>query len=109
MSTGTETGQRRQRRLRLTPVRSIPVEFTGERAGEGPLTLGQLDVYAWVSEAPDDFYAILCVELPLPAVVPVGDVAEAAGMLIARHEALRSSLVPGGRTRQRVGAAGVQL
>ena len=47
MSTGTETGQRRRRRVRLTPVRPIPVEFTGERAGEGPLTLGQLDVYAW--------------------------------------------------------------
>ena len=51
MSTGTETGQRR-RRVRLTPLRSIPVGFTGERAGEGPLTLGQLDVYNWLT--PDD-------------------------------------------------------
>src|ERR1700722_1585709 len=109
MSTGTETGQRRQRRLRLTPVRSIPVEFTGERAGEGPLTLGQLDVYAWVSESPDDFYAILCVELPLPEVASVDDVAQAAGMLIARHEVLRTTYVPGEQPRQRVAAAGVQL
>jgi hypothetical protein len=109
MSTGTETGQRRQRRLRLTPVRSLPVEFAGGRAGEGPLTLGQLDVYAWVSEAPDDFYAILCVELPVPGVVSVDDVAEAAGMLIARHEVLRTSYVPGEQPRQRVAAAGVQL
>ena len=45
MSTGTETGQRRRRRVRLAPMRSIPVEFTGERAGEGPLTLGQLNIY----------------------------------------------------------------
>ena len=52
MSTGTETGQRRRRRVRLTPVRSIPVEFTGERAGEGPLTLGQLNIYMWLSQAP---------------------------------------------------------
>jgi hypothetical protein len=56
MSIDTETGQRR-RRVRLTPMRSIPVEFTGERAGEGPLTLGQLDVYSWLSQTPDHLYA----------------------------------------------------
>src|SRR5580693_3405889 len=106
MSTGTETGQRR---LRLTPMRSIPVEFTGERAGEGPLTLGQLDLYDWLSENPDHLYVILCVELPVPAVVSVGDVAEAAAALIARHESLRTTYVPGEPPRQRVAAAGVQL
>jgi hypothetical protein len=109
MSIGTETGQRRRRRLRLTPVRSIPVEFAGERAGEGPLTLGQLDVYAWVSGTPDHFYAILCVELPVPGVVSVDDVAEATGVLIARHEGLRTTYVPGEQPRQRVAAAGVTM
>jgi hypothetical protein len=113
MSTGTETGQRRRRRVRLTPVRSIPVEFTGERGGEGPLTLGQLNVYAWVSGTPDDLYAILRAELPVPAVVSVGDVAEATAVLIARHESLRTTYVPGEQPgeppRQRVAAAGVQL
>jgi hypothetical protein len=109
MSTGTETGQRRRRRVRLTPVRSIPVEFTGERAGEGPLTLGQLDVYAWLSGAPDDVYAVLCAELPVPTVVSVDDVAEATAVLIARHEGLRTTYVPGEPPRQRVAAAGVQL
>src|SRR5580692_12265082 len=109
MSIGTETGQRRRRRLRLTPVRSIPVEFAGERAGEGPLTLGQLDVYAWVSRTPDHFYAILCVELPVPAVASVGDVAAAAAALIGRHEGLRTTYVPGENPRQQVEAAGVQL
>src|SRR5580692_2068062 len=109
MSTGTETGQRRRRRVRLTPMRSIPVEFTGERAGEGPLTLGQLNVYAWVSGTPDDLYAILRAELPVPAVVSVDDVAEAAAMLIARHESLRTTYVPAEQPRQRVAAAGVQL
>jgi hypothetical protein len=64
MSIDTETGQRRRRRLQLTPLRSVPVDFAGERAGEGPLTLGQLDVYAWVSRTPDHFYAILCVGSP---------------------------------------------
>src|ERR1700688_1383042 len=111
MSTGTETetGQRPRRRVRLTPVRSIPVEFTGERAGEGPLTLGQLNVYAWVSGIVDDLYAILRAELPGPGVVTVDDVAGAAAVLIARHESLRTTYVPGEPPRQRVAAAGVQL
>src|ERR1700738_585060 len=109
MSTGTETGQRRRRRLRLTPMRSIPVEFTGERAGEGPLTLGQLDVYNWLSQTPDHLYARLCVELPVPEAGTVDDVAEAAAVLIARHESLRTTYVPGEQPRQRVAAAGVQM
>src|ERR1700730_4248668 len=112
MSTGTETGQRLRRRLRLTPVGSIPVEFTGERAGEGPLTLGQLNVYAWASGNPDDVYAMLCAELPVPEVVSAGDVAEAAAVLIARHESLRTTYLPGERPgeqpRQRVAAGGGQ-
>jgi hypothetical protein len=104
----TGTGQRRRRRLRLTPMRPVPVEFTGERAGEGPLTLGQLNTWAWVSRAPDDVYAILRVELPVPAGVSAGDVAEAIAVLIARHESLRTTYVPGEPPRQRVAAAGVQ-
>jgi hypothetical protein len=109
MSTGTETGQRRRRRVRLTPVRPVLVGFIGERAGEGPLTLGQLNVCAWVRETPDDFYAILCAELPVPEAVPASDVAEAVAVLIARHESLRTTYLPGERPRQRVAAAGVQL
>jgi len=108
MSTGTETGQRR-RRVRLAPMRPVPVEFTGERAGEGPLTLGQLDVYEWVSETPDDFFALLCVELPVPEVMSVEDVAQATRVLIARHESLRTTYLPGEQPRQRVAGAGVQL
>src|SRR5271167_89999 len=111
MSTETETGQRRRRRVQLTPVRPVLVEFAGERAGEGPLTLGQLNVYAWVSGIVDDLYAILRVELPVPAVVSVDDVAEVVAVLIARHESLRTTYVypPGERPRQRVAAVGVQL
>src|SRR5579863_4473121 len=112
MSTGTETSQRR-RPLRLTPTRSIPVEFTGQRAREGPLTLGQLDLYDWLSQNPDHLYVILCVELPVPAAVSADDVAEATAALIARHESLRTTYLPaeqpGEPPRQRVAAAGVQL
>jgi hypothetical protein len=109
MSSGLETSQRRRRRVLLTPVRSVPVEFAGERAGEGPLTLGQLNNYKWLSLIPDDIYAILCVELPVPTEVSVGDVAEAAAALIGRHEGLRTTYVPGEPPCQRVAAVGVQL
>ena len=108
MSTGTEAAPRR-RRVRLTPVRPIPVEFAGERSGEGPLTLGQLDVYTWLSSAPGHPYAILRVELPVPATASAGDVAGAVAALIARHETLRTTFVPGERPRQRVAGSGVFL
>jgi hypothetical protein len=109
MSTGTEAGRRRRRRVRLTPVRPIPVEFAGERAGEGPLTTGQLSHYNWLIRQPGHAHAMLRVELPVPAIVSVDDVAEAVAVLIARHESLRTSYLPGDHPRQRVAAAGVQL
>jgi hypothetical protein len=95
--------------VRLTPVRSIPVEFAGLRAGEGPLTLGQLNMYMWVSQDPDHVHAFLCAELPMPAVVPVDDVADAIRALIERHESMRTTYLAGEPPRQRVAAAGVQL
>ncbi len=94
--------------MRLALVRSVPVEFTGDRAGEGPLTLGQLDMYNWLSQAPDEPYAILRAELPVPEAVSVQDVAEVAGVLISRYESLRTTFIPGEQPRQRVAAAGVQ-
>jgi hypothetical protein len=108
MSNHTESGQRR-RRVQLTPRRPVPVQFTGDRAGEGPLTVGQLNIYGWVSVEPEALYTVLCVELPLPPAVSVEDVAEATGTLIAKHESLRTSYIPGEQPRQRVAAAGVQL
>jgi hypothetical protein len=109
MSISTGAGQHRRCRVQLTPMRSVPVEFTGKRAAEGPLTLGQLDLYDWLSGTPGHFYAILCAELPLPAVVSIDDVAGAVAVLIAQHESLRTTYVPGEPPRQRVAAAGVQL
>src|SRR5271154_3200621 len=109
MSTGNGPGQRRRRRVELTSMRPIPVEFTGERAGEGPLTLGQLNNYRWLSLIPNDVYARLCTELPVPEVVSVEDVARAVAVLIARHESLRTTFVPGEPPRQRVAGAGAQL
>jgi len=94
--------------VRLTPTRSIPVEFTGARAGEGPLTLGQLNIYVWLSRAPDHVYALLCAEFPVPAGLSVDDVTAAVAELIARHESLRTAYLPGEQPRQQVAAAGVQ-
>jgi len=109
MSIDIQPGQRRRRRVQLTPTRSIPIAFAGERAGEGPLTLGQLHIYRGLSQTSDHVYAILCVELPVPAMVSVDEVANAAAILIARHESLRTAYVPGEPLRQRVAAAGVQM
>jgi hypothetical protein len=109
MGIDTGTGQRRPR-VRLTPMRSIPVTFTGERAGEGLLTLAQLDISAWLT--PDDAYAFLRAEFPVPSMASVDDVAEALAVLISRYESLRTTYVPGDLSvepRQRVAATGVQL
>jgi hypothetical protein len=105
MSTVTEAGRRR--RVRLSPAPSIPVEFSGERAGEGPLTLGQLNIYAWLSSFPGHPYGVLRVELPVPARASAGEVAGAVAALIARHETLRTTYLPGGQPRQRVAGSGV--
>src|SRR5690348_11436103 len=109
MSIDIEPGQRRRRRVRLTPKRSIPVPFTGTRGGEGPLTLGQLNTHRWVSRDPDSFYATLTVEMPVPAMVSVDDVADAIAMLFTRYESLRTTYVAGEPPRQRLAAAGVQM
>ena len=109
MSIDIDTGQRRRRRVRLTPMRPVPVAYTGQRAGEGPLTLGQLSMYMWLSHSPDHFYALVCAELPVLAMVSVDDVGRAVAALIARHESLRTTYVPGEQPRQRVAAAGVQM
>jgi hypothetical protein len=107
VDTATEAGRRRRRRIPLTPVRTIPVTCTGGRAGEGPLTLGQLNIFRWLSRVADPFYGILHVELPVPDGVSVDDVAEAVAALGARHEALRTTYFDGEQPRQRVAASGV--
>jgi hypothetical protein len=108
MSIDTEPVQRR-RRVRLTPTRSIPVPFTGARGGDGPPTMGQRNTHRWMSMDPDQLYAILTVELPVPTMVSVDDVAEAIAVLFARYESLRTTYVAGDPPRQRIAAAGVQM
>src|SRR4051812_28147325 len=107
--TGTETTPRRRRRVLLTPARSIPVEFTGERGGEGPLTLGQLNIHNWLGAMPEHSLANLWVELPIPGTPSIDEVTGAAAALIARHESLRTTYSSGEEPRQQVAKTGVQL
>lgn len=105
MSTSTDTGQRR-RRTRLTPVDAIQVGFTGSRAAEGPVTLGQLNTMQWLQDDDDHIAAFLRVELPVPGGKSVDDVAETAAVLVARHESLRTTYLRGEEPRQVVAATG---
>jgi hypothetical protein len=99
----------RRRRVRLTPLRSVPVAFAGVRAAEGPLTLGQLSIMRGLSVVPDHFFATLCAELEVPGGASVDDVAEALAVLLGRHEGLRTDYVGGERPLQRVRARGTLL
>jgi condensation domain-containing protein len=94
-------------RVRLTPLRSVPVGFTGRRAAEGPMTLGQLNILQWLGVAPQHVYATVSGELVVPDGVSVDDVAETVAVLLARHEGLRTTYVAGEEPRQVIAADGV--
>jgi hypothetical protein len=96
-----------RRRVRLTPLRSIPVGFTGRRTAEGPLTLGQLNILQWLSATPRHVFATVCGELEVSDETSVDDVAEIIAVLVGRHEGLRTTYVAGEHPRQQVAASGV--
>jgi hypothetical protein len=98
-----------RRRVQLTPLRSVPVAFTGRRAAEGPLTLGQLNILQWLSVAPKHVYATVSGELAVPDGVSVDDVAETIAVLLTRHEGLRTTYVAGEEPRQLIAADGVLM
>jgi hypothetical protein len=97
------------RQVRLTALRSIPVNFGGLRAAEGPLTLGQLNILEWLGRVPDHFLRSVCTELEVPDGVRVSDVAETVAVLLGRHETLRTTYVDGEHPRQSVAAGGVLM
>ncbi|MFL6122069.1 condensation domain-containing protein [Actinophytocola sp.] len=105
-SAPTRTDARR-RRVRLTPLRSVPVGFTGRRAAEGPMTLGQLNILQWLSVAPKHVFATVSGELEVSDGMSVEDMAEIVAALLGRHEGLRTTYVDGARPRQVVPATGV--
>ncbi|QKW13540.1 condensation domain-containing protein [Verrucosispora sp. NA02020] len=85
--------------VRLTHVDQLRVRFTGERDGEGPITLGQANMLSWIAkEKPYGRFAAGPLELPPGA--SMVDVTAAVEVLMARHEALRTLFPADGRTQQ---------
>ncbi|MFG6192181.1 condensation domain-containing protein [Nonomuraea sp. JJY05] len=91
--------------LTLTECEPIVVSFQGDRAGEGPLTLGQLNILRWLDGFPESHGWMRWV-LELPGGTGLDDVTETFAVLLARHEGLRSTYVTGSSPAQRVAAAG---
>ncbi|WP_432824657.1 hypothetical protein [Dactylosporangium sp. CA-092794] len=92
--------------VQLIPLDPVPVRFQGWRAAAGPLTVGQLNIGKWLADAPHAPAAMLDQAFVVPDGVTVGDVAECFGVLLCRHEALRSRYLLGEPGEQRVLTAG---
>jgi hypothetical protein len=99
----------RRQPARLTAPQPVAVPFTGERAAEKPMTLGQLNILEWLSGAPGHPYATLGAELAVSGDVRVADVVETIAVLLARHESLRTRYRDGDPPTQRVLDSGVLM
>jgi hypothetical protein len=91
-------------------MRLVPVEFSGTRAGSGPVTLGQLNVLMW-AEDQTAFGAVQCRTLNVAPGRSLSDVTRAIGRLISRHESLRTLFAAdaAGEWTQQVMASGELL
>jgi hypothetical protein len=85
---------------------SVAIRFDGKRDAEGPLTIGQLNMYNWLSKRTETRYAMLNRGLALPPGTRLADLAETFAILLARHEGLRTICRPGDPPVQRVLAGG---
>ncbi|AVT28385.1 hypothetical protein C6361_01470 [Plantactinospora sp. BC1] len=87
--------------VELVRVERRYAKVVGGRGGDGPLTLGHLGMLKWINqEKPYGRWAAAPLELPPGA--NVDDVVAALGVLVSRHEGLRT-LFPGrGEQVQRV-------
>lgn len=101
----------RVRRLpaRLTTRQPVAVPFTGERAAERPMTLGQLNILEWLGRASGHPYATFDGELAVPSGARLADVVETIAVLLARHESLRTRYRDGDPPTQQVLRSGVLL
>src|SRR3984957_10217322 len=96
---------KRQPGNRLGPVRHVRAEFTGARGGAGPLTVGQARALSWVADTTQPTRMIDWI-LGLPPGAVLDDVIAAWRVLMARHEALRTSYPPGPKPVQGVRRSG---
>jgi hypothetical protein len=90
----------------MTWSTAIPVQYTGSRSAEGPLTIGQHNVLDWLGVEPDHRYASLEWVFELPPSTTIADVSAAVAVLLSRHEGLRTEYLLVGEARQRVQCAG---
>jgi hypothetical protein len=72
-------------------LKQVRVEFHGGRGESGPLTVGQENVLAWVGADANKWSAVIPLFHPLDAEISVERVAAAIGVLIGRHESLRTN------------------
>lgn len=98
------TGPRRP--VALSQREPVAVRFAGDRTAEGPLTLGQENIWYWLTGVTEPPYAAIGGALDLPAGARVGDVAAALAVLLARHEGLRTTYRAGDPPVQVVAATG---
>lgn len=105
----TRSGRLRQRPLRLSAPQPVAVPFTGERAAEKPMTLGQLNILEWLSNASGHPYVTIGAELAVSGDVRVADLVETIAVLLARHESLRTRYRDGDPPTQQVSNSGVLM
>ncbi|HEX9528655.1 MAG TPA: condensation domain-containing protein, partial [Streptosporangiaceae bacterium] len=77
-------------RVPLVPAGRHYVKFSGPRGGEGPVTLGQLITLTWVHDT-TQYNRMTESVLHVPAGATLDDIAAAFGVLLARHESLRTT------------------
>ncbi|GAA3057702.1 condensation domain-containing protein [Actinokineospora globicatena] len=87
--------------VRQSVVATLPVRFRGARGGSGPVTLGQRNVLRWLG-TDGDRSDVLPVFVELAPEHTVAEVVGALGVLVARHEALRTTFVLEDEPTQRV-------
>ncbi|MEZ0113892.1 hypothetical protein ABH920_007926 [Catenulispora sp. EB89] len=69
----------------------VRVAYRGRRREPGPLTFGQANVLSWVSQDSNEWSAVIPVIHPVDGSVSVERVAEAIGVVIGRHDSLRTN------------------
>ncbi|WP_440070200.1 condensation domain-containing protein [Streptosporangium sp. OZ121] len=75
----------------MDTVITIPAEYTGLRARQGPMTMGQANMARCVLRDPP-LHMNFRVTKRLPEGTPLSAVTEAVGRLLSRHEGLRATI-----------------
>jgi hypothetical protein len=77
----------------LALCEQLRVPFGGDRTGTGPVTFGQHDTLLWVWNGANELAALLFWRLTIPSGARLADIGTALGVLLTRHESLRTRFV----------------